>query len=887
MLRMMNRRPLVWFAASWVAGSAAAAGLGLRGALLAAGAALLLAAASLAGRLATATLAALCLLAFCLAAGQRLWADERNATSLVPLLAAAEASGPGAAFGAEASGTIVSAVEVDGDRAMFRMKADAVHAGGAAQPLKGGGELLLVQLRLATQPEQDIAAAWQRGDRVAVAGELARPATATNSGGFDYRRYLGSQRIHWLLKAKGAAAVTAAPAAGPNAAVLLGRVDAARELLGARFGELYPSHQSGYMQGLILGLRTSLDPEQFDQFARLGLTHILAISGLHVAVYMVMMGGLLRICRMSRERIQLSLMITIPLYVLLTGASPSVLRAGIMAILGLIAARLGKLKDGLHLLAAAAVAILAYDPYYLDSVSFQLSFVVTLGLICGVPPLRRLMPRRQGVAGWLCDLAAVTIAAQLVSFPLTIYYFNGFHLLSLAANFVLVPFISFVIMPIGTIALLLSPVWMGGAKMLAGLSVTLNDWTFWIVDMMADVSSMRLIWETPSLWWVASYMLLLFLLFRYLRQLAPLHGEQLSRENTDSGGFEITEPLPMHSNVIQPAGAKKSILSLMKVNLKWLPGHRALLGLTTGLIALIFYAYYPNLLDRSAVVSFLDVGQGDSALIRTPGGKHILIDGGGTMTYRKPGEEWRERSDPFEVGKKVVLPLLMKRGVKELDVLVISHLDSDHIRGLKAVVQGIPVRAVWWNGTMKASEDVEELMSLIVEAGIPLYAPRSGNYAKIDGETKIQILWPPESDETGIQSASEQNESSLVMTLEIYGHRFLFAGDVGMETERAIIALHTRAEDANGESGRKNHTAPVDIMKLNHHGSRHSTGEAWLAYWAPRGAVASVGASNTYGHPHPDVLGRVQRAGARLWRTDTDGESMFRLTPQVLSYRSR
>ncbi|WP_214630034.1 DUF4131 domain-containing protein [Paenibacillus agaridevorans] len=148
MLRMMNRRPLVWFAASWVAGSAAAAGLGLRGALLAAGAALLLAAASLAGRLATATLAALCLLAFCLAAGQRLWADERNATSLVPLLAAAEASGPGAAFGAEASGTIVSAVEVDGDRAMFRMKADAVHAGGTAQPLKGGGELLLVQLRV-------------------------------------------------------------------------------------------------------------------------------------------------------------------------------------------------------------------------------------------------------------------------------------------------------------------------------------------------------------------------------------------------------------------------------------------------------------------------------------------------------------------------------------------------------------------------------------------------------------------------------------------------------------------------------------------------------------------------------------------------------------------
>src|SRR5690606_28871105 len=106
MLRVMNRRPLVWFAASWVCGSAAAAGLGLRGAMLAAGAAALLAVAAFAGRLATGRLAALCLLAFCLAAGQRVWSDERNATSLVPLLAAAEAAGPGASFVVEATGTI-------------------------------------------------------------------------------------------------------------------------------------------------------------------------------------------------------------------------------------------------------------------------------------------------------------------------------------------------------------------------------------------------------------------------------------------------------------------------------------------------------------------------------------------------------------------------------------------------------------------------------------------------------------------------------------------------------------------------------------------------------------------------------------------------------------
>ncbi|MDF2836190.1 MAG: internalization-related competence protein ComEC/Rec2 [Paenibacillus sp.] len=864
MLRAMNRRPLVWFAASWVGGSAAAAGLGLRGAMLAGGAAALLAVAASAGRLATGRLAALCLLAFCLAAGQRLWADERNATSLTPLLAAAEAAEPGAAFVAAASGTIVSAVEVDGDRAMFRMKADAVHAGGIAQPV-GAGELLQVQLRLVAQPEQEIAAAWQRGDRIDVAGELTRPAEATNSGGFDYRRYLSSQRIHWLLRSKGAASVTVVPEATWNAAALLGRIDAARAGLGARLAELYPAHQSGYMQGLILGLREGLDPDTFNEFAKLGLTHILAISGLHVAVFMVMLGGLLKLLRISRERSQLSLMAAIPFYVLLTGASPSVLRAGIMAILGLIAARLGKLKDGMHLLAAAAVAILAYDPYFLDSVSFQLSFAVTFGLICGVPPLRRLLPRIRGF-GWLCDLVAVTVAAQLVSFPLTIYYFNQFHLLSLAANLVLVPFISFVVMPIGTAALLLSPLWFWGAKKLADLSAIGNDWTFRLVEKLATAGSLRLIWETPPLWWVAAYLSVLFLLFRQLYARIPADFQEAITERTPQ---DDDPTAPLTTPHTRPMGQEDNY------------GHGARLGKSRRffysaalLVVLIAYAYYPDPFDRAATVSFLDVGQGDSALIRTPTGRHILVDGGGTITYRKPGEEWKERSDPFEVGKKVVVPLLMKRGVKQIDALVITHLDSDHIRGLAAVVEAIPVRAVWWNGTMKESEDAESLMSLLIEADIPLYALQAGDAAEIDVSAKVSVFWPPRSGQAGVPIIDEQNESSLVFTLDLYDRRFLFTGDIGTRTEEAIL---TAIEE-------KTNLKTVDVMKVAHHGSRYSTGEPWLHVWKPTAAVISVGQYNTYGHPHPDVLRRTSGSGAAVWRTDLTGEAAFRITPRGLSY---
>ncbi|MGM0881148.1 MAG: DNA internalization-related competence protein ComEC/Rec2 [Bacillota bacterium] len=766
----MNRRPLIWFAICYVGGSAAAAGLSSRGVMLAAGAAALLALAAVLCRQASWQLAAACVVAVGLAAGERMWADARNVTALPALLAAAEADGPRAAYAAEAVGTIVSAVEVDGDRVMFRVAADRVHVKGEAAP-RELRERLLVHIRLAEQPEQAVAAQWRRGDRVRVAGELTLPAGATNSGGFDYRRYLSSQRIHWLLKAKGTAAVSPAPGPLWSAAALLGRVDNARAWLGARMDNLYPSTQSGYMKGLVLGIREDLDPGQFQQFSRLGLTHILAISGLHVAVFIYALGGLLRFARLTRERILLILILSVPLYVLLSGASPSVMRAGLMAILGLLAARIGKLKDGLHLLAAAAVLMLAFDPFFLENVSFQLSFIVTIGLITGVPPIRKAMPQwRRGKA--LLDLAAVTIVAQLVSFPVTIYYFNQFHALSLLANFVLVPFISFVVMPLGAIALVIAIPWETGGKLLAYASHYANDWTFVFVEQLSKVDSLRTIWASPPLWWVAAWLTLLGTSF----YLIGCWTEQATawRVKAASAADE-TVPLGAAADNAVTLPRSRGLCSSLLL----------LLGFIT--VMLLVYAYKPDLLDRRAAVSILDVGQGDSIHIRTPQGKHILIDGGGTLSFRKPGEEWKERSDPFEVGQKVVVPLLMKRGVRKIDLLVISHLDSDHIRGLQAVLDTIPVRSIWWNGTIKDAEDARKVLAQALDLDIQLYAAKAGMEHRLDQETVLKVLWPLPATTEAVPVLEDQNESSVVLTVQLYDSKFLFTGDINSKTEQSII----------------------------------------------------------------------------------------------------
>lgn len=177
---------------------------------------------------------------------------------------------------------------------------------------------------------------------------------------------------------------------------------------------LFQDRHSGYMKGLVIGIQDDLDPETFRQFSQLGLTHILAISGMHVAVYVAVLLFILRHCRVTRETALTVTLLLVPVYVLLSGAGPSIVRAGLMGMIALLAARLGMLKDGLNILAAAALIMLVWNPYLLLSVSFQLSFLVTAGLMVYVPLANPLMRR---LPSWLGSSISVTLIAQLVSFP--------------------------------------------------------------------------------------------------------------------------------------------------------------------------------------------------------------------------------------------------------------------------------------------------------------------------------------------------------------------------------------------------------------------------------------------------------------------------------------
>lgn len=411
-------------------------------------------------------------------------------------------------------------------------------------------------------------------------------------------------------------------------------------------------------------------------------------------------------------------------------------------------------------------------------------------------------------------------------------------------------------MPIGAVALLLAIPWESGGRLLAYASHYANNWTFELVDQLSRIDTFRTIWASPPIWWVAAWLIWLGAMFQVI---SVWTGREAAARAEAAAASEATVPLGEAADFIMIKDRNRKV-SISCYTLIFLA------------IMMLSYAYKPDLLNHAATVSFIDVGQGDAIHIRTPSGKHILIDGGGTLSFRKPGEEWRERRDPFEVGRKVLVPLLIKRGVHEIDILVISHLDSDHIRGLKAVLETIPVRSIWWNGTVKEAEDAQQLLSQALALKIPMYGVNAGMKHQLDQETEISILWPLAKAGPEVVKLKEQNESSVVLAIRLYKSVFLFSGDINSETERAIIRNEHR------QSSPDSMKAALSVMKAAHHGSRFSTSEEWLAYWSPLGAVVSAGAMNSYGHPHPDVLSRLAGTRTAIWRTDKDGEVRFTVT---------
>lgn len=647
----------------------------------------------------------------------------------------------------------------------------------------------------------------QAGDRVALEARLDAPR---DFEGFAYGAYLARQGIGAVAGAYRVEVVAHRLGIVPQA---LGGL---RRWLIEGLNSLVPEPEAALANGILLGIRASIAPEVSDAFARAGLTHVVAISGWNIAIVAAMAAAatrpLVRL-RGGRHAALATAGAVVAGYVLLTGASPSVVRAALMAG-GLVIARLGGSRaHALSALLLAALVMLVVAPPVLWDVGFQLSALATAGLIWFAAPLEARLSRWPALVR---EPVALTLAAQLTTLPVILLNFERLSLVAPLANIAVVPLVPLV--------MLCSAV----AAVVGGMNSALH------LPLVGDV-----------LGWAAGGAAWLYLRLMILTGLAAASMPFASIDLVAPSWLALAwyPALALARGRIGPRFGQANGPAAMPDGLAALAGGlvrpRRLVSGTLLVLALLTVVTRP---DGRLHLTVLDIGQGDAILIQAPSGAMMMIDGGPDpeLAMRRLGEE---------------LPFWQRR----IDIVLLTHPHEDHVAGLLAVLDRFVVGRVLDSGRAHDTPSYPRFLdAAAAEPGAQFGLARAGDRYVLDRTTVLTVLYPTEADAAAPLVDGDVNNASIVMLLESGSFSALLTGDAKAPIERLLA-----------ERGLLN---PIDVLKVGHHGSDSSTSVGFLNVVRPRVAVISCGAGNPYGHPHAATLAHLgAMPGLHLHRTDLDG----------------
>lgn len=461
-------------------------------------------------------------------------------------------------------------------------------------------------------------------------GERKEPPIARNFHGFNYRDYLYKQNIHFILEATHISECYKT-SLSPVQWILLLRQQA---ILGVT--EMFPEQSGAFMNALVFGDRQQMIYEVEEQYQQFGLVHLLAISGSHIVLLMVIVYFILLRIGLTREVATVCLIFCIPLYTILAGASPSVIRASITGVLMLIAFICSIRLSSLDALSVTAICMLIFDPYLVFNIGFQFSFVGSFALLLSASFLL------ESSNGVIRNSIYISLISQLVSTPILLYHFGYFSPYSIFLNILYVPFLSLIVLPCSIVILVCIPI------------------VPFLATGLANVLSIGL--------------------------------------NLSNDFLRYCESLPFirlnfgRTPILLVALYCASIVSVLMVWERWMS--KGIMLIASGIFLFICTCHYASPYFReSGSVTFLDVGQGDAILIRLPYDKEIyLIDTGGTIRVNK--EEWQRKKHEFSVGNDILIPYLQKEGIKTIDKLIVTHGDADHIGAAQELLSNINVKEV-------------------------------------------------------------------------------------------------------------------------------------------------------------------------------------------------
>jgi len=674
-----------------------------------------------------------------------------------------------------------------------------------------GTEYEIGRVRINSTPER-----IKAGTEVKIYGRLSFYEQASNPGGFDARRYYLGEGVFASLSLRSLKVISE-----PEKRGLSEIYSSVRERLTDTFNDAMGQEAGGIMSAMATGDRSGIDKETRINYSVSGLSHLLAISGLHIGIIGAVILSLLLTLGLSRVPATLLAAAFLFFYCTFTGGRESTVRAFVMFAAASGAVLLKKSYDSLSALSLAGIILMLINPYRICRPGFILSFAAAAGLAVIYPGLRRLIRNKgeksrsrvkTGINTFFLEGLLVWISVNAATIPAVLWNNSEFPVYSAAANILLVPLTEFIllsgiaggavsfILPAAGKAILSVPCRLISLQEGAGRCLRSLPGSVWITGQPGAVKISA---------YYAGLIIILILISR-------------KRPDTEETALcDVNEQKTGEGKIPRKITEKKSVFTAIAACI---------------MMSLIFIR-----MPVKFSVTALDVGQGDAIVMTSDSGKAFMIDGGSSSIQ--------------DSGSGVILPYLKNRGIAVLEGVFISHNDSDHLNGIAEMLRmsaenlsAVHIKRVFMPVWMKDDPDCADFEQLCEEAGAETVWLKAGDSILSSG-IDIKVLSPD------AESGFTGNEGSLVLGIKYDCFSGLFTGDLGGEAEDLLTARIGR----------------YSILKAGHHGSAGSTSSEFLEAVRPDFCIISAPRISSYGHPAPEMIKRLESAGIAWIQTGRAG----------------
>ena len=641
-----------------------------------------------------------------------------------------------------------------------------------------------------------------------------------NPGQFDVKEYYKNEGFSGILNAEEVSLQNNKPTLLSN--IYLHRLNLA---ISEKYQKILGSKDAGSLSAMVLGDKSNLDEEIKELYQENSISHLLAISGLHISLVGGAIYLFLKKLKISFKFPLITAGIILILYGTFTGFSVSTTRAVIMMCIFFLSFLIGKSYDLPSGLALAAIVIISINHRVIYQSGFQLSFLAVIGIFYIMPELTYIFNVQSLNTKGIKKLAYVilssvicSVSINLATLPVILINFYEISLLGIVLNIIVIPLMS-VLVVTGLIGGFTALIFEMAGRFILGIAYYILNFYTLLCRIGDSLVFFRIILGKPEKYRVILYYALIFLVTYFLSKKRRLEKIE-SLKNT------------AHTKTNK---SKRMFITGLVISISF--------------IILIYKR-------EEFSLNMLDIGQGDCFVV-SDGNRNIYISDCGSTTVN-------------EVGKKRLLPFLKSKGWSRVNTIFVSHMDKDHVNGVNDLLEcpEIAIDRVVISESYKSEKlncaELEELKTLAVKRKVSLYYMKKGEEIR-QGELGFKCLYP-----TGDEDIEDQNEASIVMRMDYKNLSVLFTGDIASSTETQVMKVADK-EMLN-----------CDILKVCHHGSKNSSSPDFLEAVNPKIYLVSCGLMNRYGHPHKDALERMGAEGGKILRTDHMGAVEIKLKEEKL-----